>query len=147
MLEFSPLHNYLLLFQYEIIRGLLAFNLGENLNDLQTTMVTPNDEFSSATLIDEDSDTVWTANFVDVHLQDVVLDVLPDRAKDQILARVNFIKSRLIIESFSDSSRDVDLVSQEILLKDLRYSNFPMNKRRNVFEVRILIITVNNWSS
>jgi len=137
----------LLLFQYEIIRGLLAFNLGENLNDLQTTMVTPNDEFSSATLIDEDSDTVWTANFVDVHLQDVVLDVLPDRAKDQILARVNFIKSRLIIESFSDSSRDVDLVSQEILLKDLRYSNFPMNKRRNVFEVRILIITVNNWSS
>ena len=72
--------------------------------------------------MDDDNDTVWTANFVDVQLQDVVLDVIPDREVDQILARVNLIKSRLIIESFSDSSRDIDLVSQEILLKDLRYS-------------------------
>ena len=92
------------------------------MNDLHTTLVTPSDDFSRATLVDDDNDTVWTANFVDVQLQDVVLDVIPDREVDQILARVNLIKSRLIIESFSDSSRDIDLVSQEILLKDLRYS-------------------------
>ena len=35
--------------------------------------------------------------------------------------------------SLSDGSRDVDLVSQDILLHDLRYSHLPMNKRPSVF--------------
>ncbi len=47
--------------------------------------------------------------------------------------RINFLKSRLIFESFSDSSRDVDLVSREILLSDLRFDDFPANLRANVF--------------
>ena len=34
---------------------------------------------------------------------------------------------------FSDSSRDIDLVSQEILLDDLRYENLPMNNRPSVY--------------
>ena len=42
-------------------------------------------------------------------------------------------RSRLIYESFSDSSRDVDLVSQEILLSDLRFVDCAANKRSNVF--------------
>ena len=42
-------------------------------------------------------------------------------------------RSRLIYESFSDSSRDVDLVSQEILLSDLRFVDCPANKKSNVF--------------
>lgn len=36
------------------------------------------------------------------------------------LARINFIKSRLTVESFSNLSQDVDLISQEILLVDTR---------------------------
>jgi vacuolar protein sorting-associated protein 13D len=52
---------------------------------------------------------------------------------ERALARINFFKSRLIYESFSDSSRDVDLVSKEILLSDLRFDDCPANKRSNVF--------------
>ena len=117
-----------------LIRGLLAFNLGENLDDLQI-MPTPGDDFSSSSMIDgDDVASAWTCNFIDIQLQDVILDVMPDRSSGPVLARINFFKSRLILESFSDSSRDIDLVSQEILLSDLRFAAFPVNKRSNVFE-------------
>ena len=44
-------------------------------------------------------------------------------ATDSIsLACINFIKSSLNIDSFSDSSQDIDLVSQEILITDSRYA-------------------------
>merc|ERR1719427_1705817 len=73
-----------------------------------------------------------------MELQDVIVDlVLEHEAGPQQrqagLARVNFIKSRLVYESFSDFSKDVDLVSQEILLRDTRYTDLPANKRVNVF--------------
>jgi vacuolar protein sorting-associated protein 13D len=67
-------------------------------------------------------------------LQDVILDIVPERFRGPCLARINFFKSRLILETFSDSSRDVDLVSQEILLSDLRFADLPMNKRSSVFD-------------
>lgn len=38
------------------------------------------------------------------------------------LACINFIKSSLKIDSFSDGSQDIDLVSQEILITDSRFS-------------------------
>jgi vacuolar protein sorting-associated protein 13D len=106
--------------------------LGENLDDLQTMVVSNSDDFSHATLTD-DFDTVWTCVFMDIQLQDVILDIVPQRL-GPCLARINFFKSRLIFESFSDSSRDVDLVSQEILLSDLRFADLPMNKRSSVFD-------------
>lgn len=49
------------------------------------------------------------------------------------LACINFIKSRLTVEMYSDRSQDVDLVSQEILITDTRYQDEPVNKRSNVF--------------
>lgn len=49
------------------------------------------------------------------------------------LACINFIKSRLTVETYSDRSQDVDLVSQEILITDTRFQDEPVNKRSNVF--------------
>jgi len=37
------------------------------------------------------------------------------------LACINFIKSRLMVETYSDKSRDIDLISQEILITDTRF--------------------------
>jgi vacuolar protein sorting-associated protein 13D len=37
------------------------------------------------------------------------------------LACVNFMKSRLMVETYSNNTRDVDLVSQEILITDTRF--------------------------
>jgi hypothetical protein len=51
-----------------LVRGLLAYNLGENLDDLQT-MVTPSDDFSTSAVVDDDVGSVWTCNFMDIQLQ------------------------------------------------------------------------------
>lgn len=49
------------------------------------------------------------------------------------LARINFIKSRLTVESFSNLCQDVDLVSQEILVMDTRSQDVGTNQKPNVF--------------
>ena len=37
------------------------------------------------------------------------------------MARLDFLQSRLLFESFSDDSKDIDLVSHEIRIYDTRY--------------------------
>jgi hypothetical protein len=64
--------------------------------------------------------------------------------RESSLARINFIKSRLVYESFSDCSKDVDLVSQEILLLDTRFAHCPANKETQLLPLsfHLVIITV-----
>ena len=71
---------------------------------------------------------------MNIGLHDVILDLRQGAGSTaEALARVSFVRSALTYESFSDGSRDVDLVSQDILLHDLRYAHLPMNKRPSVF--------------
>ena len=118
--------------QYKLIRGFLAFNLGEPIDNISDDL----DMFFQQQPVDHE--TLWTTTFMDMELQDVTVDLvncheeLPHQMMSG-LARINFIKSRLVYESFSDFSKDVDLVSQEILLTDTRYSDLPANQRGNVF--------------
>ena len=119
--------------QYKLIRGLLAFNLGEPIDidtsdDLDMMFQPP----------PCNNEALWTTTFMDMELQNVTVDLvnhheLPPHQPQSGLARINFIKSRLVYESFSDFSKDVDLVSQEILLTDTRFSGLPANQRANVF--------------
>jgi len=128
----SKVHAVVDIEQYKLIRGFLAFNLGEPMDNL-------NDEVD---LIGQtppaDTEVLWTTTFMDIELQNVTVDlveqhqILPD-LREAGLARINFIKSRLVYESFCDFSKDVDLVSQEILLLDTRFTDLPANKRANVF--------------
>ena len=37
------------------------------------------------------------------------------------LAKINFIKSKFVFEGFSDWSKTMDLVSQDVLLNDTRF--------------------------
>lgn len=55
---------------------------------------------------------------------------------EESLACINFIKSNLKIDSFSDGSQDIDLVSQEILITDTRYQNelAPKNVFTNILQ-------------
>ena len=121
-----------------LIRGLLGYNFGEPLNDLDFQV--PTNEYQDPNTHTLLSGNVWTGMFMDFELQDVILDLLLNHSnpsdggqRERALARINFFKSRLIYESFSDASRDVDLVSQEILLSDLRFVDCAANKRSNVF--------------
>jgi len=132
----SKVHAVVDIEQYKLIRGFLAFNLGEPMDNLNEET----DIFGQAPPVE--SDVLWTTTFMDIELQNVTVDLVdhhcnPPELREAGLARINFIKSRLVYESFCDFSKDVDLVSQEILLLDTRFSDMPANKRANVF-TRIL---------
>ena len=60
---------------------------------------------------------------IDFDLDNVIIDTeLGENDGDSLpFACINLIKSRLSYESFSDYSKDVDLVSQEILISDTRF--------------------------
>lgn len=61
---------------------------------------------------------VWLLN--SIHLELVDVSVCLSRGS-HTLACVNFVKSHLNVDSFSDRTQDVDLVSQEILITDTRF--------------------------
>jgi vacuolar protein sorting-associated protein 13D len=52
---------------------------------------------------------------------------------DEPLACINFIKSRLLIETYSDLSQDIDLVSQVSAVALPRYSPGPLYKKLNMY--------------
>lgn len=73
---------------------------------------------------------------INLDLEDVAVSLKwndsPSPSERKSLACINFIKSCLKIDSFTDGSQDIDLVSQEILITDSRFSKSSTN-RANVF--------------
>jgi vacuolar protein sorting-associated protein 13D len=115
--------------QYMLIRGLLSYNIGENLDDLRA-LVRDTEEYA---IPKADADgKVWTSTYVCLELVNVTLKLHP-RHGLPALACFNFIKSRLILDALSDGSQDIDLVSTEILVTDTRFQDEPINRRSNVF--------------
>ena len=53
------------------------------------------------------------------------------------LARLDFNKSRLMYESYSDGSKDIDLVSHEILVHDTRYRGKCFNYYTTILSVAV----------
>jgi vacuolar protein sorting-associated protein 13D len=143
----SKLESVLDLQQYKLIRGFLAHNLGEDLDDLFVPNLDAVDSRLSLATIDTEKfkdSQVWKNLSIALDLQDVSVRLdLPRKSSDNgaklidhlldnsALACINFIKSRLIIDSFSDGSQDIDLVSQEILILDSRTHDKP--EQANVF--------------
>lgn len=78
---------------------------------------------------------------MNIDLVNVSLELLPfqlfehpednlDHAQLPSLARIDFIKSKFEFESFSDWSKTIDLVSQEVIFEDMRQkgnSSIPVN--------------------
>ena len=111
----SALHGALDLSQYKLIRGLLSYNIGEVLDEF-------NCETSSMQLHRQaPGEGVWTLTSIHLDLLDVTLKLQLCHSPESSLACVNFIKSHLMVETYSNQSRDVDLVSQEILVTDTRF--------------------------
>ncbi|XP_044592109.1 vacuolar protein sorting-associated protein 13D isoform X2 [Cotesia glomerata] len=116
--------------QYMLVRGLLAYNIGENLDDIRMFL----DDLQDVSSYFEEPTTgkVWTRSCIILDIVNVTVKLHPNHGI-AALACVNFIKSRLTLDSLSDGSQDIDLVSQEILIIDTRFQNEPVNKRSNVF--------------
>ncbi|KAK5644974.1 hypothetical protein RI129_006274 [Pyrocoelia pectoralis] len=123
--------------QYRLIKNLLSENLGENTEHILPS-VSPMTPLLSETNIRE----VWILSSLKFDLLNVILrlqikhDTLP-------LARINFIKSRLIVESYSNLSQDVDLVSQEIVVMDTRFQDSSSRQFSNVYTNILLPLNFN----
>ena len=78
-----------------------------------------------------ETDEVWTNLRMRIDLVNVSLELLPiqlfdhqeelvDHDRLPSLAKIDFIKSKFEFESFSDWSKTIDLVSQEVIFEDTR---------------------------
>ncbi|KAL7638274.1 UNVERIFIED_CONTAM: hypothetical protein RMT77_010838 [Armadillidium vulgare] len=143
---------------YKLIRGLLAHNLGEPVPEmkLQTVFLSLQQAPKPQRKLLYSASHVWTILSIHFDLDDVIVETeltneddnehevgndfkkhcsskLKDSVQKTPFSRINFIKSKLLYERSSDSSKDIDLVSQEILISDTRFDSCPVNKRSNVF--------------
>ncbi|CAH0702102.1 unnamed protein product [Spodoptera exigua] len=111
--------------QYRLVRGVLAHNLAECVDDLLPRDLPHHQP-------EPQHQDVWTTSSLKLDLHDVTVKLEPEHGVSS-LACINFIKSRLVVETYSDLSQDIDLVSQEILVSDTRFAKEPANRRGNVF--------------
>ncbi|XP_017773930.1 PREDICTED: vacuolar protein sorting-associated protein 13D isoform X2 [Nicrophorus vespilloides] len=111
--ELSTLDCTLDISQYKLIRGFLAHNLGEDTEHILASVQPP------PITADPNIHDVWILSSLRLDLLNVTVR-LQQCETSEPLACINFIKSRLTVEGFSNISQDVDLVSQEILITDTR---------------------------
>ncbi|KAA8590750.1 hypothetical protein FQN60_001693 [Etheostoma spectabile] len=119
---------------YQLIRGLLENNLGEpvedflrpyNLQDPSTYTVLSGDVYTSLSFL--------------VDMMDVSLELLNSPTPTE-QKRFDFMKSKLLFESFSNGSKSVNLVSHSLLAYDTRCTGPNTSSagvdgaRRNVFD-------------
>ncbi|XP_055550000.1 intermembrane lipid transfer protein Vps13D isoform X2 [Wyeomyia smithii] len=118
----SRLEAVLDLQQYRLVRGFLSYNLGESLDELYLRPMYIANSTLSLNTDSDPLDELWKNLSIHLELQDVSvrLEALDIDGKPTPLACINFIKSKLLVDSLSDGAQDIDLVSQEILIKDTR---------------------------
>ena len=115
--------------QYKVVRGLLSFNLGEAVDFLLVDQPPP--------LSPRESEPrKWAELKLRIDLVNVVLKMKDSRVGP--FSTIKFIDSRLVYEYNSDSSEDIGLVSQQVVVQDTRYDEFsttPIHQtmKTNVF--------------
>lgn len=114
--------------QYRLIRGFLSHNLGEPIDELYLRAFSiPNSTLSLNAVDAQDvPEEVWKNLSINLELLDVSVRLVQTIDDDycgtmEPLACVNFIKSKLLVDCFSDGAQDIDLVSQQIQLIDTRF--------------------------
>ncbi|XP_008302450.1 vacuolar protein sorting-associated protein 13D isoform X1 [Stegastes partitus] len=116
----SSVHCSLDMEHYQLIRGLLENNLGEpieeflrpfNLQDPSTYTVLSGEVYTSLSFL---------VDMMNVSLE--LLDSPKLTEHKRSLARFDFMKSKLLFESFSNGSKSINLVSHSLLAYDTRYS-------------------------
>lgn len=116
----SKLEAELDLQQYKLVRGFLSFNLGEEIDDVYESSVLTSIYDSNISLNSSqvNENITWNNLSITLDLQNVSVSLRQPESGP--LACVNFIKSTLKVDSKSDGSQDIDLISQEILVTDTR---------------------------
>lgn len=110
--DLSTLEGTLELAHYRLIKGLLAHNIGEPIDEI----LIPDE--SNTQRITPINDLRRTLTLLQLGLQNVTVHLNEDGGDP--LASIHFIRSKLTVENFSDGAQDVDLLSQEIVVIDTR---------------------------
>ncbi|XP_039611356.1 vacuolar protein sorting-associated protein 13D isoform X2 [Polypterus senegalus] len=133
----SSVHCSLDLERYKLIRGLLENNLGEpveeflrpyNLQDPKSYTVLSGEVYTGLSFL---------IDMVNVSLE--LLDTKETAEETKSLARFDFMKSKLLFESFSNGTKTVNLVSHSLLAFDTRYTEQGESsaecpeKKQNIF--------------
>ncbi|KAM7356415.1 vacuolar protein sorting 13D [Cochliomyia hominivorax] len=140
----SELHGHCNLQQYKLIRGFLNYNLGETIDDVyynyEVNVSESIEKLCSMTRVNETHNIQSTWNTVSMNflLENVIISLSEclehnSNISNSSLACIKFIKSTLEIDSFSDGSQDIDLISSEILIMDAR-GHFEGSNSKNVFK-------------
>lgn len=149
----SELNGLINLQQYKLIRGFLNYNLGESIDDVYYNYEMNLNEsleiLSSISKVNvlEKQSIVWNTLSINFILDNVTVYLADPQTTQNCmgmstnLACIKFVKSNLEIDSFSDGSQDIDLISREILLMDAR-DNDSFLTEHNCFK-RILEPTQN----
>ncbi|XP_038078266.1 vacuolar protein sorting-associated protein 13D-like isoform X2 [Patiria miniata] len=116
----SSVHCSLDVAQYQLIRGMLDHNLGEKLEEFEAMPRLQNPV--NQTIL---SGQVWTSISLSVQLVNVTLELLHahqrGHAPERSLGKFDFIESCFSFESFSDTTKAIDLVSHAIRASDTRW--------------------------
>lgn len=143
----SELNGLVNLQQYKLLRGFLNYNLGETIDDVyynyQINLSESIERLSSISskinVTQKDVPmNVWNTLSINFLLENVIISLAEpiEHSNDfanSTLACIKFIKSTLEIDSFSDGSQDIDLISSEILIMDGR-EHFSESASRNIFK-------------
>ncbi|XP_030375190.1 vacuolar protein sorting-associated protein 13D [Scaptodrosophila lebanonensis] len=137
---FSKLNGILDIQQYKLIKSFLNNNLGEQIDDVYynyaNNLCQSIEKLSALQQFAKEQarSTVHNLLSITILLEDVsILLVLNSTPKKSLqpLTCIHFIKSSLEIDSFSDGSQDIDLISSNILIVDERTGGETKNV--NVF--------------
>lgn len=140
----SELHGLVNLQQYKLIRGFLHYNLGEPIDDVfynfQDNLSESIEKLCSITKVNANKNNqyVWNTLSLSFLLENVTICLAEpgEHGKlgfDPAFACIKFIKSSLEIDSFSDGSQDIDLISSEILVMDVR-EHFLDSAKKSIFK-------------
>lgn len=118
--KFSEVFIRVNLEQYKLIRGILDKNLGEPVMN-KNLIAAANFIIANAGLETVLTGRVWKSVSVRFDLENVGIELYKlDNSTQSSLAYLSLIKSSLTYEGFSDTSKLVDLVSNEIIMTDTR---------------------------
>uniref|UniRef100_W8AYT3 Vacuolar protein sorting-associated protein 13D n=1 Tax=Ceratitis capitata TaxID=7213 RepID=W8AYT3_CERCA len=141
----SKLNGIVNLQQYKLLRGFLSYNLGEMIDDVYLNYTknfsesadrlnSNSDSYTSTDALDVST---WNTMSINLQLENVSVSLVEQQSYDneiKPLACINFIKSFLQIDTFSDGSQDIDLVSSEVLVLDSRPAHLSNNVFRHILK-------------
>lgn len=136
--ELTSLNFCIDLSQYNLIRGILDQNIGEQINSNEliqnnkNAFILPNPKIETVL-----TGISWKQICLQFDMENVGIELLNSHTnsmqQESSLACLSFLKSKFIFESVSDGTKLVDLVSNEILMSDTRYRNLNVKLRPNIF--------------